>query len=68
MGADDFIPKPFDNLEVLARVEAQLRRVKKFSAPPAQKKRLTCGTCCWTGRSSPSPPGERPVTPHRPGV
>ena len=43
MGADDFIPKPFDNLEVLARVEAQLRRVKKFSAPPAQKKRLTCG-------------------------
>ena len=43
LGADDFIPKPFDNLEVLARVEAQLRRVKKFSAPPAQKKRLTCG-------------------------
>ena len=43
LGADDFIPKPFDNLEVLARVEAQLRRVKKFSAPPAQKKQLTCG-------------------------
>ena len=43
MGADDFIPKPFDNLEVLARVEAQLRRVKKFSAPPAQKKQLSCG-------------------------
>ena len=43
MGADDFIPKPFDNLEVLARVEAQLRRVKKFSAPPAQKQQLSCG-------------------------
>ena len=33
LGADDFIPTPFDNAEVLARVEAQLRRYKKFSGP-----------------------------------
>ena len=32
MGADDFINKPFDIDEVLARVEAQLRRYTKFSA------------------------------------
>lgn len=43
LGADDFIPKPFDNAEVLARVEAQLRRYKQFSPPTGHVALLTHG-------------------------
>lgn len=41
LGADDFISKPFDINEVLARVEAQLRRYKLFSLKEEQHKVFT---------------------------
>lgn len=34
LGADDYIAKPFNPLEVLARVNAAIRRVNELSVPP----------------------------------
>ena len=40
IGADDFITKPFDINEVLARVEAQLRRYSQFSVNENKSSKL----------------------------
>lgn len=40
MGADDFVSKPFDVNEVVARVEAQLRRYTEFSHGSEEEMRI----------------------------
>jgi len=39
-GADDFLPKPFDNLELLARVRSMLRIKKQYDQLETQKQQL----------------------------
>ncbi|MCD7841432.1 MAG: VanR-ABDEGLN family response regulator transcription factor [Lachnospiraceae bacterium] len=36
LGADDYIPKPFNPLEMVARVKAQLRRYQKYNGMAAE--------------------------------
>ena len=43
IGADDYITKPFNPLEVIARVRAQLRRVSWGSPQTDEPGRLRCG-------------------------
>lgn len=40
-GADDYIVKPFNNDELLARIEAQLRRYNQSSSSPNKNNKLT---------------------------
>ena len=48
MGADDYLPKPFNPRELLARMKAVLRRARKASATPSEAgKRMVLSFAGW---------------------
>ena len=51
VGADDYITKPFNPMEVLARVKSQLRRYLQLGAAVAPSMELHCGPVAMDDRS-----------------
>lgn len=50
-GADDYLNKPFDPHELIARIRAVLRRARPGQPPLAAAERLTCGALVFDRRA-----------------
>ena len=62
VGADDYVVKPFNPIELIARVKAQLRRYKQFSRPDGEGKSVyTCGDLVLDRESVTVTAGGKPV-------
>ncbi len=47
IGADDYLPKPFNPRELLARIKAVLRRAPRRGARPDRFQVASCGSAGW---------------------
>lgn len=61
LGADDYVVKPFSPREVVARVNALLRRAERLGAPTGVARRLSCGDLVLDLGARSAVAGGRPI-------
>lgn len=61
LGADDYLGKPFSFDELVARIDALVRRAQDFQAPGLQPHVLSCGLLTYDTKSLDVTCGERPI-------